>query len=143
MTGKLGLAPVPASVERHLSGSVLGNQVLAAVRAEAAMRPSASASLAEPAPVRLAASSAAEELACFLDIVPPDASSWLAQMTLAIEQAFVGDGQRARTALAGLEVVQKALTDGAPDAVRPALAAFDDLLHGLCVAFNAGGLSEE
>lgn len=146
MTAGLELAPVPASVERHLNGSALGNQVRAAFRADLSPDSTERSRLPvappEPRPVRLGASSAAEELACFLDVSRPEVNAWLSRMAATIEQAFMRDGQRARTALAGLEVIQKTLTYGTADALAPALAEFDSLLHGLCVEFDAGGPSQ-
>lgn len=143
MTAGLGLAPVPASVERHLSGTALGNQVLAAVRAEtsqeSAERSRLSVALPEPRPARLQASSAAEELACFLDVARPDVNAWLSRMAEAIEETFMPDAKRVHAALSGLEVVQKTLTYGTGDALAPALAEFDSLLHGLCVGLDVGG----
>lgn len=137
MKDQLGLAPVPRSVERNLSRSVLGNQVRAQVAL--ACQPARSPDLVlDPIPVRLAESDVAEELACLLDIERPDVASWSTQMTGAIEQTFARDMQRRRTALHGLDVVIFALTQGPPGAREKALAEFDSLLLALCVGSEAG-----
>lgn len=140
MKDLLGLAPLPRSVERNLSGSALGKQVRAQVELGAArLQARLSEGAVEPPLLRLTESGVAEELACLLDITRPDVASWSAQMASAIEQEFTVDTQLARTARHGLHVATLVLTQGPADGHARALAEFDSLLHALCSRPDAGG----
>ncbi len=143
MSEALNLAPVPVSVERHLSSSDLGRRVGAhtgaTLHASSGEHPVKTTATNDLRPLRLAQSDAAEVLACVLDTAPPSAAAWLCQMQVAIAETFQGDDERTNAAIVGLATVRAALEKGGTDGVIKAIGAFDELLYGLCLTRTMGG----